>query len=57
MASLTENRRYSWEMIVWPLILELDRPFFTVREYQTKRDYLSKIWNTDLPELDLVLFV
>ena len=41
MASLTENRRLSWEMIVWPLILELDRPFFTVREYQAKRDYVS----------------
>ena len=34
MASLTENRRLSWEMI-------LDCPFFTVREYQTKRDYVS----------------
>ena len=41
MASLTENRRLSWEMIVWPLIVELDRPFFTVREYQAKRDYVS----------------
>ena len=41
MASLTENRRLSWEMIIWPLILELDRPFFTVREYQAKRDYVS----------------
>jgi len=41
MASLTENRRLSWELIVWPLILELDRPFFTVREYQAKRDYVS----------------
>ena len=41
MASLTENRRLSWELIVWPLIFELDRPFFTVREYQAKRDYVS----------------
>jgi len=41
IASLTENRRLSWEMIVWPLIFELDRPFFTVREYQAKRDYVS----------------
>ena len=41
IASLIENRRLSWEMIVWPLILELDRPFFTVREYQAKRDYVS----------------
>ena len=41
IASLIEDRRLSWEMIVWPLILELDRPFFTVREYQAKRDYVS----------------
>jgi len=41
-ASLTENRRLSWEMIVWPLILELDRPNFTLREYQAKRDYVSR---------------
>ena len=41
MASLTENKRLSGEMIVWPLIFELDRPFFTVREYQAKRDYVS----------------
>ena len=40
MASLTENRRLSWEMIVW-VILELDRPFFTIGEYQAKRDYVS----------------
>ena len=40
-ASLTENRRFSWEMIIWPVILELDRPFFTLREYHTKRDYIS----------------
>ncbi len=41
-ASLTENRRLSWEMIVWPLILELHRPFFTLREYRAKRDYVSQ---------------
>jgi hypothetical protein len=41
-ASLTENRRLSWEMIVWPLILELHRSSFTLREYQAKRDYVSR---------------
>jgi|ERR1044071_3250961 hypothetical protein len=41
-ASLTENRRLCWDMIIWPLILELDRPFFTLREYHAKRDYISR---------------
>ena len=41
MASITENRRLSWETIVWPLILELDLSFFKVREYQAKRDFMS----------------
>lgn len=41
-ASLTENRRLCWDMIIWPLILELDRPFFTLREYHEKRDYISR---------------
>ena len=38
---ITENRRLSWETIVWPLILELDLSFFKVREYQAKRDFMS----------------
>lgn len=39
-ASSTENRRMVWENIVWPLILELNRSYFTLEEYHAKRDYL-----------------
>jgi hypothetical protein len=37
-ASSTENRRLVWENIVWPLVLEKDRPYFTIEEYHAMRD-------------------
>jgi len=37
-ASSTENRRLVWENIVWPLILEKNRPYFSIEEYHTVRD-------------------
>lgn len=37
----TENRIFVWENIVWPLILEVNRPWFTLTEYRTKRDKVS----------------
>ncbi len=37
-ASATENRRFVWAEIVWPLILELNEVAFTLKQYQKKRD-------------------
>jgi len=37
-ASSTENRRLVWENIVWPLILEKNRPYFSIEEYHAVRD-------------------
>lgn len=37
-ASSTENRRMVWENVVWPLILEINKPYFTLKEYHTRRD-------------------
>jgi hypothetical protein len=37
-ASSTESRRIVWENIVWPLILETNRQYFTVQEYRTKKN-------------------
>jgi hypothetical protein len=37
-ASSTENRRMVWENVVWPLVLETNRSYFTLKEYHTKRD-------------------
>jgi hypothetical protein len=41
-ASSTENRRMVWENVVWPLVLELNRSYFTLREYHAKRDMFCK---------------
>ena len=37
-ASATENRRFVWHEIVWPLILEINDVAFTLKQYQKKRD-------------------
>jgi hypothetical protein len=37
-ASSTENRRMVWENVVWPLVLEINRSYFTLNEYHAKRD-------------------
>jgi hypothetical protein len=39
-ASSTENRRMVWENVIWPLILELNRSYFTLKEYQDRRDLI-----------------
>ncbi len=41
-AHSTEYRRLIWEMIVWPLIIEKNRPYFSKDEYQLKRIIFSK---------------
>ncbi|WP_415311509.1 hypothetical protein [Candidatus Nitrosocosmicus sp. FF01] len=40
-ATSTENRRLVWEYIIWPLILELNRNYFTSKEYHKMRDKVS----------------
>jgi hypothetical protein len=37
-ASSTENRRMVWENVVWPLILDMNRSYFTLKEYHAKRN-------------------
>ena len=37
-ASSTENRRMVWEKVVWPLVLDVSRSYFTLKEYHIKRD-------------------
>ena len=37
-ASSTENRRLVWNQIVWPLVLELNKSWFSIDEYHKRRD-------------------
>ena len=41
-ASATENRRFVWHEIVWPLILEINDVAFTLKQYQKKRDEICE---------------
>jgi hypothetical protein len=47
-ASATENRRFVWHEIVWPLILEVNDVSFTLKQYQKKRDEVCKNKNVDM---------
>ncbi len=31
-----------WENVVWPLVLEIGRSYFTLKEYHSKRDFFCK---------------
>ena len=41
-ASATENRRFVWAEIVWPLILEINDVAFSLKQYQKKRDQICR---------------
>lgn len=47
-ASSTESRRIVWEFIVWPLILKINRQYFTIHEYRRKVNEFAKINNIPL---------
>ncbi len=41
-ALATENRRFVWGEIIWPLILEIDSVAFSLKQYQKKRDQVCR---------------
>jgi hypothetical protein len=41
-ASSTENRRLVWEYVIWPLVLDVDRNYFTLKEYHMQRDTVCR---------------
>ena len=47
-ASATENRRFVWAEIVWPLILEINNVAFSLKQYQKKRDQVCKEKNVTI---------
>jgi hypothetical protein len=44
-ASSTENRRMVWEKVVWPLVLQVSRSYFSLKEYHTQRDQFCEFHN------------
>ena len=47
-ASATENRRFVWAKIVWPLILEIDDITFSLKQFQDKREKVCREKNTTI---------
>jgi hypothetical protein len=50
-ASSTHNRRMVWECVIWPLILEVKRSYFTLNEYHSKRDNFCMKNNIPQPKV------
>jgi hypothetical protein len=40
----TERRRLVWQDVVWLLVLDLDRPYFTLEEYHAKRNQICELY-------------
>ncbi|MFB5630288.1 MAG: hypothetical protein ACE5RN_01715 [Nitrosopumilaceae archaeon] len=47
-ASATENRRFVWHEIVWPLILQVNDVSFSLKQYQKKRDEVCAKKNVEI---------
>lgn len=43
-AKSTERRRLLWEHVIWPLVLDLDRSYFTLEEYHRKRNQFCTLY-------------
>ena len=44
-ASSTENRRMVWDKIIWPLVLDVNRSYFSLKEYHIKRDQFCQMYS------------
>ena len=47
-ASATENRRFVWAEIIWPLILEINDVAFSLKQFQEKREKVCKEKNVTI---------
>jgi len=58
-ASATENRRFVWAEIIWPLVLEINNVTFSLRQFQNKRNRVCKEKNVSItiPSRGLVSLV
>ena len=55
-ASATENRRWVWSEIIWPLILQINDVAFSLKQFQEKREKVcnEKNISTNIPSRGLV---
>ena len=55
-ASATENRRWVWSEIIWPLILQINDAAFSLKQFQEKREKVcnEKNISINIPSRGLV---
>lgn len=55
-ASATENRRWVWSEIIWPLILQINDVAFSLKQFQEKREKVcnEKNISINIPSRGLV---
>ena len=55
-ASATENRRWVWNEIIWPLILQVNDVAFSLKQFQEKREKVcnEKNISINIPSRGLV---
>jgi hypothetical protein len=41
-AAATENRRFVWSEIIWPLVLEINDVVFSLKQFQNKREQICR---------------
>jgi hypothetical protein len=47
-ASATENRRWVWSEIIWPLILQVNDVAFSLKQFQEKREKVCSEKNVSI---------
>jgi hypothetical protein len=47
-ATATENRRFVWAEVIWPLILEINDVIFTLQQFQNKRQRVCERENISI---------
>ena len=47
-AAATENRRFVWAEIIWPLVLEIGDITFSLKQFQEKREKVCREKNTTI---------
>jgi len=47
-AAATENRRFVWAEIIWPLVLEINDITFSLKQFQEKREKVCKEKNSTI---------
>ena len=58
-ASATENRRWVWSEIIWPLILQINDAAFSLKQFQERREKVcnEKNISINIPSRGLVSLI